>query len=192
MKRNLGAKDLMFPAPVLIVASYNEDGSANAMNVAWGGICSSNPPAAAISIRGQRKTLANINKRQAFTINIANEELMAEADYFGIVSGNNVADKVKSAGLTAVKAEHVDAPYIEEFPVALECRVLSITDIGEHKHIVGEIVNVVADEKVLDAGGKIDTALLKAIGFDPAGGNYIAASEIVGKAFSIGAVLVKK
>lgn len=190
MKKNLGAKDIIFPAPVLIVGTYNEDGTPNAMNVAWGGLCSSNPPAVAISIRGERKTYKNILVKKEFTVNIANEDVMAEADYFGLVSGNKV-NKFDGVKMKAVKAENVDAPYIEEFPVALECKVLSITEVGKHFHIIGEIVNIIADEKVLDEKGNIDITKLKAIGYDPAGNHYVAASQIVGKAFSAGIPLTK-
>ena len=191
MKKNLGAKDLIFPAPVLIVGTYDENGTPNAMNVAWGGLCSSNPPAVAISIRAERKTYKNILSKKAFTVNIANEAVMAEADYFGLVSGNT-ANKFDNVNMTTVKAQHVDAPYIDEFPASFECKVLSITEIGKHMHVVGEIVNVIADEAVLDDAGSIDVTKLKAIGYDPSGNHYIAASQIVGKAFSVGIPLMKK
>ena len=191
MKKSLGAKDLIFPAPVLIVGTYDEDGVPNAMNVAWGGLCSSNPPAVAISIRKERKTYQNITARKAFTVNVANEAVMAGADYVGMVSGNKV-HKFDHVDLTPVKAPNVDAPYIEEFPVSLECRVMHIMEVGSHIHIIGEIVNVLADESVLNEKNSIDVGLLKAIGYDPAGNQYVAASQVVGKAFSEGMALMKK
>ena len=191
MKKNLGAKDLIFPAPVLIVGTYDETEVPNAMNVAWGGLCSSNPPAIAISIRKERKTHDNILRRNAFTVQIATESLMQEADYFGMISGHRV-NKLEQASMKATHAEHVDAPCLEAFPLILECEVLHILEIGQHVHIVGKIVNVVADEAILDDKGTVDVTKLKAIGYDPAGNHYVAASQIVGKAFSAGARFLKK
>ena len=190
MKRNLGPKDLIFPAPVLIVGTYGQDGTPNAMNVAWGGICSSVPPAVAISIRETRRTFANIQAKGAFTVAIATEDLMVQADYVGLVSGSK-GNKLEKAGLRTVKSEHVDAPVLQDFPVTLECRVMSVTRIGQHMHIVGEIVNVLAEESVLNEKGQIDAARLKAIAYDPADNQYLAASRPVGKAFSAGIPLIK-
>lgn len=190
MKRDLGAKDILFPTPVLIVGTYGKDGVPNAMNAAWGGICSSNPPAVAISIRPERKTYQNILEKDVFTVNIASEPMMAEADYFGLVSGNKIK-KFNHVRITPVKAPHVDAPYLEEFPLALECRVMQIIKVGQHMHVIGEIVNVIASEAVLDEKGHVDVKKLKAIGYDPAGNHYVAASEIVGDAFSAGLSLAE-
>ena len=190
MKRDLGPKDLIFPAPVLIVGTYGQDGTPNAMNVAWGGICSSVPPAVAISIRETRRTFANIQAKGAFTVAIATEELMVQADYVGLVSGSK-GNKLEKAGLRTVRSEHVDAPVLQDFPVTLECRVMSVTKISQHMHIVGEIVNVLAEESVLNEKGQIDAARLKAIAYDPAGNQYLAASRPVGKAFSAGIPLIK-
>lgn len=191
MKKSLGAKDLIFPAPVLIVGTYDDEGVPNAMNVAWGGLCSSNPPAVAISIRKERKTYENILCKKAFTVHIATENLMQEADYFGMISGHRM-HKLEKIHMKVVRAEHVDAPCLEIFPLILECEVLHTMEVGQHVHIIGKIVNVVADETVLDEQGKVDVTKLKAIGYDPAGNHYIAASQIVGKAFSIGASLLKQ
>jgi flavin reductase (DIM6/NTAB) family NADH-FMN oxidoreductase RutF len=190
MKKNLGASTLVFPAPVFIVGTYNEDGTPNAMNAAWGGPCASNPPAVSVSIRKERKTYENILNKKAFTIGMADEAHMAEADYFGLVSGNNVK-KFENVNMTVVKAENVDAPYIAEFPVSLECRVLQMSEIGEHVHIIGEIVNVIADEAVLDAKGHIDIEKAKFIAYDAAANNYVEASHVTGKAFSAGIPLMK-
>lgn len=191
MKKNLGAKDILFPTPVLIVGAYDKDGTPNAMNVAWGGLCSSKPPAIAISIRTERRTYLNILEKNAFTVNIASEAVMAEADYFGVVSGNQVK-KFDHIDLSAVKANYVDAPYIAELPLALECKVMQVIKVGQHMHVIGEIVNVIADETVLDEKGRVDVVKLKAIGYDPAGNHYIATSEIVGDAFSVGLPLAEK
>ena len=191
MKKNLGADTLVFPTPVFIIGTYNEDGTPNAMNAAWGGVAASVPPAVAISIREERQTYENIKNKGAFTVNIADEAHISEADYFGLVSGSEVS-KFDNVDMTAVKSEFVDAPYIEEFPVALECRVMSMNTVGSHIQIVGEIVNVAADEAVLNEKGVIDIEKLKAIAYDPAGSNYIAVSKIVGKAFSAGIPLMNK
>ncbi len=192
MKKTLKAMDLVFPAPVLIIGSYDENGNADAMNVAWGGLCSSNPPAYCISIRPQRKTFENIQKTGAFTVAIGTESLMAEADYFGMVSGNKEADKIGKAGLTVTKAEHVNAPVINEFPLSFECKVMQILDIGQHKHVIGEIVGIVADDSILDENDQINASKLKAIAYEPSGNTYLAASHTVGKAFGAGAALLKK
>lgn len=191
MKKELGAKGILFPTPVLIVGTYDKDGTPNAMNVAWGGLCSSNPPAIAISIRPERKTYQNILEKDAFTVNIANEAVLAEADYFGVISGNKVK-KFDHVNITPVKASHVDAPYLAEFPLTLECRVMQVIKVGQHMHVIGEIVNILADEAVLDEKGRVDVTKLKAIGYDPAGNHYVAASEIVGNAFSAGLPLAEK
>lgn len=191
MKKNMGANTLAFPTPVFIVTTYNNDGTPNAMNVAWGGVAASVPPAVAISIREERKTYENIDSKGVFVVNIADEAHMAEADYFGLVSGNE-ANKFENVDVTAVKATHVDAPYIDEFPVALECKVMSTQNIGGHMHIIGEIVNVVADEAVLNEKGIIDVEKVKAIAYDPSDNNYTAASSIVGKAFSAGLPIMNK
>ena len=191
MKKNLGANTLAFPTPVFIVGTYNEDGTPNAMNVAWGGVAASVPPAVAISIREERQTYENIKNKGAFTVNIADEAHLAEADYFCLVSGSEVS-KFDNVDMTAVKSEFVDAPYIEEFPVAMECKVMDIREVGGHIHIIGEIINVVADEAVLNDKGIIDVEKVKAIAYDPADNNYTAASKIVGKAFSAGIPLMNK
>lgn len=191
MKRNLGAKDIIFPAPVLIVGTYDEEGAPNAMNVAWGGLCSSNPPAVSISIRGERKTYQNILRRKSFTVQIATEDLLQEADYFGLISGKRLK-KVDAISMKTEKAEHVDAPCLTPFPLILECQVMQILEIGKHFHVIGEIVNVTADEAILDDQGKVDVTKLKAIGYDPVGNHYVATSQIVGDAFSAGRALLKE
>jgi flavin reductase (DIM6/NTAB) family NADH-FMN oxidoreductase RutF len=188
MKKNLGAKDLLMPNPMLVIGTYDENGRPNAMALAWAGVVSSDPPAISISMREQRKTLANIKVKQAFTVSFATEDTMKASDYVGLVSGNK-GDKVYSAGLTAVHAEHVDAPYFAEYPVTLECKVMDSRKIGQHINIIGEVVNVLADEEVLDANGKIDVTKVKAIAYDHTGENYIAVSKVVGKAFREGSAL---
>ncbi len=191
MKKEIGAKPIIFPTPVLIIGTYNEDGTPNAMNVAWGGICGSVPPAVSIAVRKERKTYENICSRKAFTVNIPNEDLMDEADFFGVVSGKKM-NKFDHVDLKTVKAENVDAPYIEEFPVVAECKVLESIEVGEHVIIIGEIVNVLAEDSVLNEKGVIDVEKVNAIGFDPADNCYTTTGKVVGKAFSAGVPILKR
>lgn len=191
MKTSIGAKEIVFPTPVFIVGTYCEDGTPNAMNVAWGGICSSNPPCIAISIRSSRCTYDNISNREAFTINIPSETYKNEADYFGIVTGKKV-DKFKVTGLTAVKSEYVDAPYIEEFPLNLECKLVASSQIGEHTQFIGEILNVRVNEDCRNEKGLPDIGAVKPLIFDPVEYNYYNIGDLAGKAFSIGKIITSK
>lgn len=189
MKISIGAKDIVFPTPVFIVGTYCADGKPNAMNVAWGGICSSNPPCVAISIRKQRYTYENILKRKAFTVNIPSVKHVNEADYFGIATGK-ITDKFKATGLTPVKGDKVDAPYIKEFPFNIECRVLDIFQIGEHEQIIGEILDIKVDDICINDSGLPDIDKIKPLLFDPAAYRYHIAGMEVEHAFSAGMVLV--
>lgn len=191
MKKEVKKQSIIFPTPVLIVGTYNEDGSANAMNAAWGGVCASEPPAIMVAIRKARKTYENIIKRNSFTVNIPNKELMEVADFFGICSGKNV-DKFKYAGVNPVKSELVDAPHIGEFPVSAECKLINSMEVGSHVLFVGEIVRLIADESVVDHNNVIDVEKVGALGYDPAGSNYTLTSEIVGKAFSAGLPILER
>ena len=181
MRKNFGSKHWLFPQPVLMIATYNEDGTPDIMNAAWGGISDSDE--ISISISSTHRTAENILKRGAFTVSFATADQVAACDYVGLVSGNKVPDKFARAGFHAVKSEFVDAPLVEELPMALECRVRSYdteTDI-----LRGEIVNVCADETVL-TDGKIDPAKLRPIVFDPVNHDYLELGAKAGKAFSEG------
>lgn len=191
MKISIGAKDIVFPTPVFIVGTYCEDGKPNAMNVAWGGICSSNPPCIAISIRKQRCTYENILKRKAFTINIPSVKQINEADYFGITTGKTT-DKFKATGLTPVKGDKVDAPYIKEFPFNMECNVIDIFQISEHTQIIGEILDIKVDDSCTNTNGLPDIDKIKPLLFDPAASKYHIAGTAVGQAFSVGKVFLTK
>ncbi|MDR2771307.1 MAG: flavin reductase family protein [Clostridiales Family XIII bacterium] len=191
MKQDLGAHAFAFPTPVYIVGSYGKDGKPNAMNVAWGGICGSEPPCVAISIRKSRRSYDNITEKGAFTVNIPSKAHIKEADYFGIASGHKV-DKFAATGLTAVKSPHVDAPYIEEFPLCLACKVIHTMELGQHVQFVGEIVSVMADASCLTAGGLPDIEKLAPLLFDPAKSAYNATGEYLGKAFSVGKEFLNK
>ncbi|MCU0861674.1 MAG: flavin reductase family protein, partial [Methanomassiliicoccales archaeon] len=131
MKRSLGPRTLLYPAPALVVASYDKNGRANAATVAWAGICCSSPPCMAVSLRKATYTYGCIMEHKAFTINVPSEDLVEKVDYLGTASGRD-EDKLVAAGLTPVKSVLVDAPYLREFPLVLECKVLHVTEIGLH------------------------------------------------------------
>ena len=184
MRKDFGAKTWFYPLPVLIIASYDEKGNANAMNAAWGGIYDSNR--VVLSLSSDHKTTKNIRARKAFTVSFGDAAHVAACDYVGLVSGNDVPDKLDKVGFTTQKSRFVDAPVICELPMALECRLIKINDDG---NIIGEIVNVSADESVLDEDGLIDAAKLRPISFDPARNYYLALGEKVGNAFRDGYAL---
>ncbi len=182
MRKNFGAKPITYPQPVLIIASYGEDGTPNAMNAAWGGI--SEEREFSVCISADHKTTKNIIASGAFTVSMADAEHVAECDYLGIVSANDVSNKLARAGFHTTKSEFVNAPLIDELPMALECRLISYDE--ESNRLVGEIVNVCADERVLNAEGKIDPAKLRPIIFDPMNNEYLVVGEKVGNAFKDG------
>ena len=167
---------------MLIIASYGEDGTPNAMNAAWGGVADSGRIAMYLS--GGHKTVKNILKRGAFTVSMGDAEHAAACDYVGIVSGNSVPDKVARAGFHVTKSEHVDAPMIDELPLTLECKLVSFDE--ETELLLGEVVNVSVDERALDENGKLDVAKLHIITFDSANHDYFALGEKVGRAFEDG------
>lgn len=184
MRRDFGAKPFIFPQPVLIVATYGEDGTADAMSVAYGGIVNSNRLQINIGVR--HKTADNIKIKEAFTVGIADEANLVAADYVGIVSGHDESDKIHKAGWHIKKSEYVDAPIIEELPIALECKVEEINQYDATLRIVAEIVNVSVDESVLGENGEIDAEKLNAISYDPANHYYLKLVGKVGQAFADG------
>lgn len=184
MRKNFGTKSWFYPLPVLIIGTYDEDGTPDAMNAAWGGLYDADKVILCLS--EGHKTTANIKAKGAFTVSFADAAHVTEADYVGMESANQVKDKLAKAGLHAVKSEYVDAPVIEEFPLTLECSLLKTTEDG---NIIGQITNVSADERILDGDGKIDASLLDAISFDPVHNAYRKLGEKVGNAFSDGAKL---
>ncbi len=185
MRKNFGAKPYLYPQPVFIIATYGEDGVANAMNAAWGGI--SETTQITMCLSPGHKTVKNILARGAFTVSMADAAHVVECDYVGIVSGNKVPDKVERAGFHTTKAEFVDAPIIDELPMALECKLISYDE--ESCSLVGEIINVSAEERILDANGKIDPSKLEPITFDPVNNAYLKLGEKVGNAFKDGVKL---
>lgn len=184
MRKNFGVKTYIYPQPVLIIGTYDENGNANAMNAAWGGICDYNKVAVDL---GNHQTTDNIAKTNAFTVAIADAEHVIACDYVGVVSGRKEPDKMKKAGFTTVKSEFVNAPVINELPITLECELLKIVDGGMY---IGKIINVSADEKYLGEDGEPDLSKFCPITFDPVHHKYIALGEEVGQAFSDGKQLI--
>ena len=183
MRTRLNITEGILPMPVLMIATYNEDGSVNVMNAAWGTMQERNM--VALNLTESHKTVKNIKARGAFTVSIADAAHMVEADYFGIESGNKVSDRFARSGLTAEKAETVDAPVINEFPICLECEFVEYQSNEYGCGVIGKVVNVTADESVM-ADGRIDMSLVNAIAFDPYTHGYYRVTERVGNAFKDG------
>ena len=181
MRKDFGVNPWFYPLPVLIIGTYDAEGKPDAMNAAWGGLYDAN--LVELCLSESHKTTKNINLKKAFTISFADAANVAACDYVGIASGNNTPDKMEKAGLTAVKSGFVDAPLFEQLPLALECKYVRTTEEG---NIIGEIVNISADERILGADGKIDVAKLRPISYEPVGNGYYVLGEKVGQAFSDG------
>ena len=186
MKKDFGKQTFMYPMPVLIIATYDENGNPDAMNAAWGGIHDTNQ--IGICLDKSHKTTKNIALKKAFTVSMADASHVKECDYLGIVSGNKEPDKIKKAGFTVTKSKLVDAPIINELPMVLECELAQMEDGSDY--LVGNIINVSADESIL-TDGKIDAAKLRPICYDPVGHNYNVLGETVGKAFSDGKAIAE-
>lgn len=181
MRKNFGIKPWFYPLPVLIVATYDENGAPDAMNAAWGGLYDSD--LVELCLSESHKTTANIRTNKAFTVSFGTADTVVPCDYVGIVSANDVADKFTRAGFTAVKSEFVNAPLINELPLALECELVDFTENG---NVIGKIKNISADEKVLGDNGKIDIKKLRPISYEPVTNDYLVVGEFAGKAFSAG------
>lgn len=188
MRKKLHITEGIFPMPVLMVATYNEDGSVNVMNAAWGTMQARN--IVALQLTETHKTVKNIKSRGAFSISIADAAHVVEADYFGVESGNRVSNKFEKSGLTATKSELLDAPIINEFPLCLECEFIEYQDNEYGVGVIGKVVNVTADEKVM-VDDKLDMSLVNAIAFDPYTHGYYKVTERVGEAFKDGLQLKK-
>lgn len=187
-KKSLGAKQVFAPEPVLICGTWNDDGTADAMNIAWGGQISGKH--LQINIGERHKTTKNLRNTKAFTIALADVDTLVPADYVGIDSGNDVADKIKKSGLTVSKAEKVNAPVFEEFPITMECEVVDMQEeIGGEIRIVGEVVNTLVDEDILNEKGKVDLGKAKLICYDGETLKYRILGDVVGNAFKDGAKL---
>lgn len=189
MKVDLGIKPYLFPMPVIMVATYGENDKVDVMNMAWGTVCDENM--VSLNIDESHLTAKNIKERGAFTLSIADLPHIREADFFGIASGNSMTDKFERSGMTAIKSEKVDAPIVEDFPLILECKVVQAKNEVFGFHVVGEIIGVLADEKILDSNGKVVPERLNAFIYDTFQHGYYKIGEKVGEAFSIGRDLMK-
>ncbi len=185
MKTSFGAKTLVYPTPVWVVGSYDKEGKPNVMTAAWGGICCSKPPCVAVSLREATYTYGNIMERKAFTVSVPSEAHAREADYIGIASGRNV-DKFAVTGLTPVRSGIVDAPYVSEFPLVLECRLLQTVKIGLHTQFIGEILDVKADDSVLGEEGLPDIEKVKPLIYAPEIRTYHGLGRKFGRAYTLG------
>jgi flavin reductase (DIM6/NTAB) family NADH-FMN oxidoreductase RutF len=191
-KRSLGVLPLLYPLPVFLVATYDADGKPNVMTAAWGGICSSDPLSLTVSVRPERWTHDALLARKAFTVCIAPESMAVAADYVGIASGRRY-DKFPVAGFTPVRAEKVDAPYIAECPVILECSLSQTFRIGTHTMMIGAILDVKADEDCLDVSGKFpEISKVSPLIYDSGSNCYYSIGRLVGPAFKLGKPLLKK
>lgn len=183
MRKSFGVKPWFYPQPVLIIGTYNADGTADAMNAAWGGLYDADKVELCLS--AGHRTTANIREKGAFTVSFADAAHVVPADYVGMVSANSEPKKMEKSGFHVTKSEFVDAPLIDELPVAFECKLLKVNEDG---NIIGEIVNVSVDDSVL-TGGQLDLTKFRPIAFDPAGAGYYALGERVGDAFKCGGAL---
>ena len=188
MKKDIKVTEAIFPMPVLMIATYNDDGSIDVMNAAWGTMLERDH--VILNLTETHKTVQNIKKRKAFTVSIADSKHVVQADYFGVVSANNVEDKFERSGLTSTPSTLVDAPIVNEFPICMECEFVEYQDDKSGCGVIGKVVNVTADEKVMN-GDNVDVELVNAIAFDPYTHGYYKVTNRVGEAFKDGLKLKK-
>jgi flavin reductase (DIM6/NTAB) family NADH-FMN oxidoreductase RutF len=185
-KKSLGPKPVLYPTPVLVIGTYDKARHPNFMTAAWGGVCCSSPPCVCVSVRKKaRYTYGNLMDRGAFTLSVPSEDYVDQVDYIGMVSGAEV-DKLAVTALTAVDSDLVDAPYIQEFPLILECKVLDVAELGVHVQFVGEVMDVKVDRACLDESGTVSAPLIRPLVFGPEEGAYYGLGPLVGKAFAVG------
>ena len=187
-KQSRGAKSIVFPTPVFVVGTYDAEGKPNIMTAAWGGICCSRPPSVNVSMRSATYSHGNLKARKAFTISIPSEDDVTAADYAGIASGRDV-DKFDVAGLTSVRSSLVDAPYVAEFPMVLECKLSQVVEVGLHTMFIGEVLDVKGDERVFDQDGRLDITKVRPLLWAPDGRGYYGVGAYLGEAFDIGRTL---
>jgi flavin reductase (DIM6/NTAB) family NADH-FMN oxidoreductase RutF len=185
MMKSLGAKTIAFPVPVWVIGTYDGEGKPNVMTASWAGVCCSKPPCVNISLRKATHSYAALADRRAFTVSVPSVNYVREADFIGRATGR-VVDKFDVTGLTPVRAEHVDAPYVAEFPLVLECRIIHDLEIGLHTLFVGEIQDVKVDESVLGDDGQPDVERLAPYIYTPEIRSYFALGECLGPAFKLG------
>jgi len=190
-KRSLGAKTLAQPCPVWVIGSYDKAGKANVMTASWAAICCSQPPCITVSLRKATYTYGNIMESKAFTVNIPSEAFAREAAYYGSVSGKDV-DKFAATGLTAVRGDSVNAPYVNEFPLVIECKLVQTVELGLHTMFIGEIKDVKADESILNERGQPDIAKLKPFLFAPGNPDFYGIGTSLGSMQSLGKELAPK
>lgn len=190
MKKDFGAKPYLFPMPTYMIGTYNEDDTVDVMMMAWGGICAEDM--VALNLEEDHKTVANLKARGAFTLAVPGVDTIKQSDYLGTASGNKFPDKFAVSGLHAEKSSRVDAPIITEYPLTLECKVVQMEEEPYGLRVLGKIVNVLADEEVLDEKGRIDAGKLNAFLFDQMRHGYYAVGEKIGQAWNIGAEYLKK
>lgn len=191
MKQSLGPQTAIYPAPVLVVGTYDADGKPNMMAASWGGICCSRPPCVYVSLRKATYTHSAILNRAGYTISIPPEGCAAAADWVGTVSGRDTR-KFEVTGLTPVRAEHVDAPYVGEFPVVLECKLRQVVEIGSHTQFIGEVLDCKVDPAVLNDRGRPDLSLVRPMMFATLATEYYGVGERLGGAFNMGKGLGQK
>lgn len=187
--KDFGVQPFLFPMPTYMIGTYNEDDTVDEMMMAWGGICAEDM--VALNLEEDHKTVANIKARKAFTLAVPGVDTIRESDFFGIATSNKMEDKFERSGLHAVKSSKVDAPVVLEYPLTLECEVVEMQQQPYGLRVLGRIVNVLADEKVLDENGKIDAGKLNAFAFDQMQHGYYAIGEKVGKAWNSGKDLMR-
>ncbi len=190
MKKDFGVKPYLFPMPTYMIGTYNEDDTVDVMMMAWGGICAEDM--VALNLEEDHKTVANLRKRGAFTLAVPGTDTIKQSDYLGTASGNKFPDKFAVSGLHAEKSSRVDAPIISEYPLTLECEVVQMEEEPYGLRVLGKIVNVLADEEVLDDKGRIDAGKLNTFLFDQMRHGYYAVGEKIGLAWNIGAEYLKK
>ncbi|MEM2109797.1 MAG: flavin reductase family protein [Candidatus Odinarchaeota archaeon] len=185
MKKSFGAKPFLIPTPVWIVGSYDAESKPNIMAVAWSGICSSKPPCVTVSLRKATYTYHNIKARKAFTVNVPSKDFLWQSDFAGIFSGREV-DKFASTGLTPVKSDLVDAPYVKEFPLIAECKLIQTHEVGIHTMFIGEILDIKVDEHALNEKGLPEWDMIMPFMYSPINSKYYGSSVSIGDAYCIG------
>jgi len=191
MKKTFGPQPYLYNLPVWVVGTFNKHGDPCVMTASWGGVCNSNPPCVAVSLNKKTQTYKNIKKRKAFTINVPSSDHVREVDYFGITSDIK-EDKFAFSGLLPIKSSVVDAPYVEEFPVVVECKLFRTVDLGSHVQVIGQIMDLKVDEKALDEMGLPDINKIKPFCFDPQNRSYYGIGGELGQAFEEGQPLSLK
>lgn len=182
---SLGAATLVYPTPIWVIGTYDKEGKPNLATAAWVGVCCSDPPAVAVSFRKATYSHGNIMEHKAFTVNIPSEKYIKEADYCGIVSGRQ-HNKFEELELRPLRSELVDAPYIKEFPIIIECRLLDHLEIGRHTQFIGEIMDIKADKNIIGEDNFPDVKRLKPLLYSPGSRAYHGTGEYLGQAYSIG------